>query len=222
MDLVKRRQSQRLWSRCKIALPLPLKTQIIFMLNAQHSISGSNITAGAIRATMLYTMTSPRVYTTLQAKIDSATINNKISSPVVRDAEARALPYLQAVIKEGLRILPPVAGLASKLVPPQGETINGVFVPGGTKIGGNHWALLRSTEAFGSDATAFRPERWLEGSPEQCAKIKKVYDLIWGHGKYIFLGRSVALIELNKIFVEVSHQRVEFFWYSSRYQGHSC
>jgi cytochrome P450 len=158
---------------------------------------------------MLYIISSPRVYTTLQAEIDSAIANNKISNPIVSDAEARALPYLQAVIKEGLRIFPPGTGLISKQVPPEGDTINGVFLPGGTKIGSNMWAVLRSTEAFGSDATAFRPERWLEASPEQLVKMERVHELVWGYGKYVCLGKSVALVELNKIFVEVSGQIVK-------------
>lgn len=166
---------------------------------------GSDTTAGAIRTLMLYIITSPRVYNTLQNEIDTAVANHKISA-IVTDAEARTLPYLQAVIKEGLRIFPPGTGLVSKKVPPGGDTLNGVFLPGGTKIGANLWAVLRSKEVFGPDATSFRPERWLEAAsnPEQLAKMERVQDLVWGYGKYVCLGKSVALIELNKIFVEVS------------------
>jgi len=152
---------------------------------------------------MLNIITSRHVYMTLQAEIDAAIASGKISSPVVRDSEARTLPYLQAVIKEGLRIFPPATGLASKLVPPGGDTINGVFLPGGTKVGANYWALVRRRDVFGRDATLFRPERWLDSSPEERAKMEKVQELVWGYGKYHCLGRSVALIELNKIFVEV-------------------
>jgi cytochrome P450 len=157
---------------------------------------------------MLNIITSRHIYTTLQAEIDTAVANNKISSPVVRDAEARTLPYLQAIIKEGLRIYPPATGLASKVVPPAGDTINGVFLPGGTKVGANFWALMRRTDIFGSDAMAFRPERWLEASPEQLVSMEKTQELVWGYGKYVCLGRGVALIELNKIFVEVSYRIV--------------
>jgi cytochrome P450 len=157
---------------------------------------------------MLNIITSRHVYTTLQAEIDSAVADNKLSGPVVRDAEARTLSYLQAVIKEGLRIFPPATGLGSKLVPPGGDTINGVFLPGGTKVGANYWALMRRTDIFGTDATAFRPERWLEASPEQLAKMEKVQELVWGYGKYVCLGRSVALMELNKILIEVSCRTV--------------
>jgi cytochrome P450 len=157
---------------------------------------------------MLNIITSRHVYTTLQAEIDEAITNGKISSPVVSDAEARSLPYLQAVIKEGLRIHPPAVGLASKVVPPAGDTINGIFVPGGTKIGANFFALLHNADAFSPDPASFRPERWLEAGPEQLAKMEKVQELVWGYGKYVCLGRSVALIELNKIFVEVCFRMV--------------
>lgn len=67
-------------------------------------------------------------------EIDEGIADGRISSPIT-DAEAKQLPYLQAIIKEGLRILPPVSGLMDKEVPPEGDTIDGYFVPGGTKIG---------------------------------------------------------------------------------------
>jgi len=152
---------------------------------------------------MLYIMTNHRVYAKLQAEIDEGTRNNRISSPVIKDSEARKLPYLQAVIREGLRIWPAATGLMSKVTPPEGDTINGVFVPGGVNIGSNLWSILRSTETFGQDSDYFRPERWLEASPEIYTHMERVGELIWGYGKYKCLGRSVALMELNKIFVEV-------------------
>jgi cytochrome P450 len=153
---------------------------------------------------MLYIMTSPRVYRQLQAEIDTAALNGKISRPVVRDAEARTLPYLQAVIHEGLRIHPPATGLLSKVTPPEGDTINGVFVPGGTNVASNTWAVMRNKDIFGADCDCFRPERWIEADEEGYTKMLRVVELAFGSGRYKCLGRTVAGIELNKIFVEVS------------------
>jgi cytochrome P450 len=82
---------------------------------------------------MLYIITSHKTYATLRAETDGASL----SGPVVRDEEARALAYLQAVILEGIRMHPPVEGLLPKLTPPEGDTINGIFVPGGTEIASN-------------------------------------------------------------------------------------
>jgi cytochrome P450 len=160
---------------------------------------------------MLYLITSPHAYSSLQAEIDRAVLEGKISSPVITDKEARELPYLQAAIKEGLRIFPPGTGLMAKKVPPEGDKIGNVFLPPGTKIGVNMWALRRRRDVFGEDAEVFRPERWLEASPEELEKMEAVSELVWGYGKYVCLGKSVALIELNKIFVEVSVHYEAFF-----------
>ena len=97
-------------------------------------MAGSDTTATAVRATLLFLITTPRVLWRLRAEIDEAVNSGSISNPI-KDQEARALPYLQACIKEGLRMFPPVTGLVSKMVPPEGDTINGVFLPGGTDIG---------------------------------------------------------------------------------------
>ena len=83
---------------------------------------------------MLFIITSPRVLWRLSAEIDEAAKKGSISSPI-QDAEARDLPYLQACIKEGLRFFPPSTGLFYKTVPSEGDTVNGVFLPGGTQIG---------------------------------------------------------------------------------------
>ncbi len=163
-------------------------------------IAGSDTTAGAIRSTFLYIITIPRVYSRLLAEISSASI----SSPI-QDAEAKKLPYLQAVIKEGLRIWPPVAGLMSKEVPAGGDTINGLFVPGGTQIGYCAWGIFRNRKIWGADADMFRPERWLEGPAAKIKEQELTLELVFAAGRYQCLGKNVALMELNKVFVEVRH-----------------
>jgi cytochrome P450 len=144
-------------------------------------------------------ITTPRVLSKFRAEYSKASI----SSPIT-DAEARNLPYLQAIIKEGLRIWPPIVGLQGKLVPPGGDVINGHFVPAGTKVGTAVFGMMRNKKIFGEDADVFRPERWLDASPEKIKEREQTVDLVFGAGRFKCLGNSVALIELNKIFVEVS------------------
>ena len=100
----------------------------------EKRLAGSDTTATAIRATVLFLITTPSALWRLRAEIDEAVHKSSISSPI-KDSEARALPYLQACIKEGLRLFPPVTGLFDKVVPPEGDTFNGLFLPGGTEIG---------------------------------------------------------------------------------------
>jgi cytochrome P450 len=90
-----------------------------------------------------------------------------------------------------------------KTVPKGGDTLNGIFVPGGTEIGYCAWGVQRNKEIFGRDAELFRPERWLEAGEENLRVMNATVELVFNYGKWQCPGKSVAVIELNKIFVEV-------------------
>jgi cytochrome P450 len=111
------------------------------------------------------------------------------------------------VIKEGLRIWPPVVGLMSKKVPPEGDTIDGKFVPGGVSIGYGGFGIFRNKRIWGEDADLFRPERWIVdadgGNRAKVKELEGVLEVIFNAGRFQCLGKNVALMELNKVFVEV-------------------
>ena len=127
---------------------------------------------------MLFIINNPHVYKKLQAEIDGT----PHLDAVISDERARSLPYLQAVIKEGSRMWPPATGLMSKVVPPEGDTIDEKFVPSGTEIG-NDWAIQRNKKVYGEDSVIFRPERWLEAQGKQLEMMEKTVGLIFGYGK---------------------------------------
>ena len=56
---------------------------------------------------------------------------------------------------------------------------------------------------FGPDANAFRPERWLNVPEAQLQKMEQNNKLVFSSGRFECLGKAVAFVELNKIFVEV-------------------
>jgi hypothetical protein len=91
-----------------------------------------------------------------------------------------------------------------KEVPPQGDTIHGHFVPGGTRVGHCFVAMERSEEIFGKDADVFQPGRWLGPDLDKRREMAQVVELVFGHGRWGCAGKPVAIMELNKIFVEVS------------------
>ncbi|KAK0667048.1 putative cytochrome P450 E-class, group I [Cercophora samala] len=172
--------------------------------DGHNSVAGSITTAAAIRHTFLAIISTPSVYSALQREIDNSISSGRVSRPVITDVEAQALPYLQAVICEGLRLYPPVVGLGSKQVPMGGDDICGFAVPAGTQVSHNYSGIMRLKEVFGDDADAFRPERWQEGNEERLKRMNSVLELAFGNGKYQCLGKRIALMELNKIFFEVS------------------
>lgn len=158
-------------------------------------LAGSDTTASAIRSTMLHIITTPDVLSRLRLEFE------KTSSPI-QFADAKELPYLQAVIKEGLRILPPVISLQDKVCPPGGDIISGYKIPEGVNVSVNAMALQRNP-IFGPDPDVFRPSRWLIESREQVATMERTCDLVFSAGRYQCLGRNLAIMELNKVFVEL-------------------
>ncbi|KAF7931596.1 uncharacterized protein EAE98_004332 [Botrytis deweyae] len=166
-------------------------------------IAGTDTTATAIRAMLLHITTSPTCYMALQAAIDEGVKNGEISSPVT-DAEARAIPYLQAVIKEGLRKFPVIAGLLPKTVHEGGDIINGFSIPAGTDVSLSLISIAHSKATFGPDAHIFRPERWLEcDDNDKSRKMTLAADLVFGSGKWSCSGKNIAMMEMGKILVEL-------------------
>jgi cytochrome P450 len=175
--------------------------------------AGSDSSATAIRMTIYYICSDSAVHTRLMAELSAAVSEGKLTRPVLRDAESRQLPYLQACIKEGLRLCPPVNGLLAKAVPPGGDIIDGIFVEEGIEIGWNSYSLTRDPAIFGADAAVFRPERWLPSKNEQAhqngfdeqriQKMDDVVGLVFGYGRFGCLGKPVAILELNKAIAEL-------------------
>ncbi|KAK4868191.1 hypothetical protein LT330_007389 [Penicillium expansum] len=177
----------------------------------EQLLAGSETTASAIRGTFLHIITNPRVYSKLQREVDDAVRLGhapSMNEGLITAAKARNLPYLQAVIREGLRVWPPVANIFARDVPRGGDTVvvdgESVFLPGGICIGYSACAMHMSEQIYGKDAEAFRPERWLESDPAKLAVMVRTNDLTFGHGKFQCLGKAVAQIEIGKTVFEVS------------------
>lgn len=124
---------------------------------------------------------------------------------VISDTDAKALPYLQACIKENLRMHPPFAGGLVKEVPKGGDTVNGTFIPEGTNVQVCIWGIQRN-KVYGEkpDVDIYRPERWLDADTEQVKQMEKMLDFIFGYGRISCLGKGVAMIEIGKVLFEVS------------------
>lgn len=191
-------------------------------------VAGSDTTASVIRVTMLHLMCNPRIYHKFKAVIQEA-VASGVSTPITFD-QASKIPFLrvriqplqpmiptqirddtktsQALIYEGIRIRAPATGLYPKTVPPQGDTIDGKFIPGGTAIGMNAPALLKSPLLFGPDAELFRPERFLEADDDAARLgMERDVEMAFGYGRYMCAGKAVAFMELYKAFFEVCRLR---------------
>ena len=123
---------------------------------------------------------------------------------VIPNGRAQKMAYLQAVVKEGMRWHPPVAGMLSRKVPAAGDEWKGVSLPPGTEVGYSAWGVMHDEGFWGEDAGQFRPERWLDADAPRLKAMDATLGLTFGYGRWQCLGKYVAWMELNKVFVEVS------------------
>ncbi|KUI71671.1 Pisatin demethylase [Cytospora mali] len=177
--------------------PGPTLSEALFVM-----VAGSDTTASAMRSTMLHLMGSPRVYQKLKGIILQAVSEGRVSSPIKQE-EAKKIPYLQAVIYEGLRMRPPVPTMFPKVVPPQGDEINGIFVPGGTSVGWNLLPMMRAVEYWGRDPDVFRPERFMEADEKTRASMERLVEMVFGYGRFGCAGKPLAQMELHKFYFEM-------------------
>jgi cytochrome P450 len=160
--------------------------------------AGTDNFATATQAVILCIITHPRVYHRLQQEIDNA---GDVAFPVP-DATGRSLPYLQACINEGMRRFPPDTQLRERMVAPEGDTVNGYFLPGGTFVGLNSQATQHDA-VYGSDTSIFRPERWLESDQAKVGQMYKTLELLFSHGTSKCLGYNMTYMEMGKIVFEL-------------------
>ncbi|CEJ92627.1 hypothetical protein VHEMI08265 [[Torrubiella] hemipterigena] len=153
-------------------------------------IAGSETTATTL-AVVFYQMCTN---ITVQRKLENEVLTAFQSYNDITAASAAPLKYLHAVCLEAMRVFPPLPLGLPRDVPPEGSTIDSVYVPGGVTVSTNPYAACMNAESF-SDPQTFDPERWLNCSSEDVLEASKPFS----HGPRACLGRSLAWLELHVI-----------------------
>ncbi|KKK14137.1 hypothetical protein P175DRAFT_0512102 [Aspergillus ochraceoroseus IBT 24754] len=108
------------------------------------------------------------------------------------DKDLRDLPYLNRVIQETLRVYSVVPSALPRVVPPEGATLAGHSLPGGTVVSTQAYTFHRDPTIW-SNPDEFDPDRWINPT-----KDMKDSFLPWGAGSRICIGMHLARIELKK------------------------
>lgn len=165
-------------------------------------LAGGDTTAAIMRAAIYYLAKTPHAYSKLTAELDEA----RLALPA-QWHNIKALPYLDAVMREASRINPGIAMIFERVVPAGGLTLpDGRFIPAGTKVGVNPAVTNRDRAVFGDDADEFDPDRWLKRDGEaqgdfelRLRKMRDVADHTFGGGSRVCMGRYFAQLELWKL-----------------------
>ncbi|WOO84896.1 Cytochrome P450 monooxygenase yanC [Vanrija pseudolonga] len=146
--------------------------------------AGSDTSSSAISIVVMAAATHLAEQKAVQAELDRLCGS---SPPTFNDLQEAHL--LQAFIAETFRWRPVSSGGFAHQTTAQVQ-YNGLSVPAGTSIMGNHWGIHRDAEYYGADVEAFRPSRWMrEDGTEFNEKMKHFQ---FGFGRRVCPGQHVA------------------------------
>ncbi|KAG7577948.1 Cytochrome P450 [Arabidopsis thaliana x Arabidopsis arenosa] len=160
-------------------------------------LGGTDTSAQTIEWTMAEIIDKPNILERLRKEIDSVVGKTRL----IQEKDLPNLPYLQAVIKEGLRLHPPAPLLGRKVL--EGCTIGGCYVPKNTSLFVNAYAVMRDPDSW-EDPDEFKPERFLATSGQKEEEREQELKYIpFGSGRrgcpgvnlaYIFVGTAIGMM----------------------------
>ncbi|KAK0756434.1 hypothetical protein N5P37_011086 [Trichoderma harzianum] len=110
------------------------------------------------------------------------------------------LPFLDAVVCEGLRCFPPIPMSLPRYVPQGGRSIDGFWLPEKTVVSCQAYSVHRLNSEIFPDGDVFNPERWLE--LEGDADRRRI-QFAFSNGGRGCVGKHLALIEMKTLLRDV-------------------
>ncbi|KLO12996.1 high nitrogen upregulated cytochrome P450 monooxygenase 2 [Schizopora paradoxa] len=163
-------------------------------------VAGSDSTATVLSAIFYYLMMNITALEKLRAEIN-ATIpfHGTLDSLTLAN-----MPYLNAVINEGLRLQPPlpIAIQRSPLAGTGGKVIGTQFIPEGTAVNIPPYVMHRDSRYFSPSPDSFIPERWLREGAD-CKKYVTNVDAFvpFAGGFAGCVGKNLAILNLRMVIV---------------------
>ncbi|KAI0809864.1 trichodiene oxygenase [Xylaria sp. FL0064] len=147
-------------------------------------------TANTLRLTLYHIYNNIEVLRRLRAEITATLRDDQNSSSILSRLEQ--LPYLTAVLMEGLRLSPALATRAMRVSPNRDLSFRGQRIPAGTPVGMTTYLIHRDPDVY-SDPDQFKPQRWLD--LQERLKLEKFY-APFSKGPRNCLGMHLAWAEL--------------------------
>ncbi|KAL7173509.1 hypothetical protein ACSBR2_032881 [Camellia fascicularis] len=156
--------------------------------------AGTDTSSIAIEWALAELINNPRVLQKAQEEIDNVVGKHRL----VSESDGPNLPYMQAIIREALRLHPPVPLITRKSI--EDCMIQGYNIPANSMLFVNVWSLARNPKYWDSPLD-FLPERFLrpeKGGPVGPIDVKgQHFQLLpFGTGRRGCPGTSLAMQEL--------------------------
>ncbi|KAI1858902.1 uncharacterized protein JN550_012361 [Neoarthrinium moseri] len=155
-------------------------------------IAGGETVATFLAAVTYFLLKNNTIYCKLRDEIRS----RYKSSEEITAMSTQQLPYLQAVIAEGLRIYPPGSQGFPRICP--GAMIDKRWVPRGAEVYTSAWTVTHDEQNF-HDPYEFKPERWLDPKCEDTLHASQPFSL----GARGCLGKQFAYVQIGLIMTKM-------------------
>ncbi|PIA38272.1 hypothetical protein AQUCO_02800150v1 [Aquilegia coerulea] len=177
--------------------PTKISEENINLLIMELFISSTDSTSNTIEWAMSELLRNPNIMRNVQEELDQVVGQNR----KVEESDIGKLHYLQAVVKETLRLHPP-----GPLLVPRRARKNTVFmgysIPKETQVLVNVWAIGRDPVSW-DDPLSFKPERFLNSSVD--FKGQHFQFLPFGGGRRICAGILLAERILHLVLGSLIH-----------------
>jgi cytochrome P450 len=151
-------------------------------------LAGHETTSNALTWALYFLSQNPEAWNALAREVDGVLEGR---APTLADLER--LPYTEQVVKEAMRLRPPVFMMARRAR--EDTTIGGYPIPRGSEI--VLWLYHTHHDArWYPEPEAFRPERF---APAEEAKLPKLAFVPFGAGPRACIGKMFAMIEARLI-----------------------
>uniref|UniRef100_A0A1J3GGP1 Cytochrome P450 705A5 n=1 Tax=Noccaea caerulescens TaxID=107243 RepID=A0A1J3GGP1_NOCCA len=162
-------------------------------------VGGTDTSVQTTQWTMAEIINNPDVLERMREEIDYVVGKSRL----IQETDIANLPYLQAVVKEGLRLHPP-SPFVTRTFQERCE-VKGFYIPEKTALVINSYALMRDPDSW-EDPNEFKPERFLGSSvteQEEERREQALKYLPFGSGRrgcpgvnlaYIFVGTAIGVM----------------------------
>ncbi|KAL6649968.1 hypothetical protein ACP70R_014192 [Stipagrostis hirtigluma subsp. patula] len=167
-------------------LKVPIKRDDVKAMILDLLVAGTDTSSVTVEWAMSELLRKPEALSRAAEELDRVVGRSRL----VAEEDIPSLPYIEAIVKETMR-MHLVSPLLSPRLSREDTSFAGYDIPAGTRVHVNVWAIGRDPQVWGDEPDEFRPERFAGSSVD--VKGKDLELLPFGSGRRMCPGYGLGL-----------------------------